>query len=119
VSHNYKFGEAKAIIFSVTAANVFNKRAVTGVYESIDSLNSLSFIAPGGHAIFDGQAAYAAYEHPYNVPALMNSAPTSITCPSTSNPTGVCGPLTVNSQYGKPALFQLPRNIRLGLRFTF
>jgi len=29
------------------------------------------------------------------------------------------GPLTVNSQYGKPYLFQLPRNIRLGLKFTF
>jgi Carboxypeptidase regulatory-like domain len=119
LSHNYKLGEAKAITFSVTAANVFNRRAVTGVYESIDSLNTLSFIAPAGLTLGAGQAAYAAYEHPYDISALLNSAPTSTTCPSSSNPNSVCGSLTVNSQYGKPGLFQLPRNIRLGLRFTF
>jgi hypothetical protein len=43
----------------------------------------------------------------------------SSTCPSPSNPTGVCGPITINSAYGKPYLFQLSRNIRLELRFTF
>jgi hypothetical protein len=29
------------------------------------------------------------------------------------------GPITVNSQNGKPYLYQLTRNIRLGLHFTF
>jgi len=28
-------------------------------------------------------------------------------------------PLTINSQYGKPYLYQVARNIRLGLHITF
>ena len=49
----------------------------------------------------------------------MNSAPTNATCPTKTAPNTTCGPITVNSQYGKPYLFQLSRNIRLGLKFTF
>jgi hypothetical protein len=48
---------------------------------------------------------------PYNYTALMNNAPT--------NPTAAGGPLTVDSQYGKPLFYQPSRNIRLGLHFTF
>jgi hypothetical protein len=124
LSHNYKFGETKAITFSVTAYNVFNRRAVTAVNEQIDSGFAPNFIAPTSTAceqvnintfgfdstscfFFDGAAAYASYEHPYNIQALMNASASS------------GGPLTVNSQYGKPYLFQLSRNIRLGLKFTF
>jgi hypothetical protein len=107
VSHNYKFAEAKAITFTVTAGNIFNKRAVTAVNEQIDSAFSPNFINPGGSIVFAGAPAYSAYEHPFNISALMNTA----------GPTG--GPFTVNSQYGKPYLFQQPRNIGLGLRFTF
>jgi len=111
VSHIYKFGEAKAITFTVTSSNIFNKKAVTAIYENVDSIFASSFIAPGGKTLFDGAAGYAAFESPYNLASLLNNAPT--------NPTAAGGPLTVNSQYGKPFLFQLPRNIRLGLRFTF
>jgi carboxypeptidase family protein len=111
VSHSYKFGEAKAITFSVTSSNIFNKKAVTAAYENVDSIFASSFIAPGGQTLFGGAAAYAAFERPYSLAPLLNNAP--------SNPTTAGGPLTVNSQYGKPFLFQLPRNIRLGLRFTF
>jgi hypothetical protein len=106
VSHNYKFGEAKAIIFSVTAANIFDKKAVTAVYENIDSINSSQYVTPGGQTLFGGAPAYAAFERPYNIAALMNAGPAG-------------GPIVTNSQYGKPFLYQLPRNIRLGLRFTF
>ncbi len=124
LSHNYKFGETKAIRFTVTAYNIFNKKAVTAVNEQIDSGFAQNFIAPTSAAcravnigtfgfdstscfFFDGAPAYASYEHPYNISALMNASASS------------GGPLTVNSQYGKPYLFQLPRNIRLGLKFTF
>jgi hypothetical protein len=29
------------------------------------------------------------------------------------------GPMTVNSQYGQPLEYQIARNIRLGVHFTF
>ncbi len=111
VGHSYKFGETKNIRFSATFDNLFNRRATTAYYSQIDSNFASSFIAPGGLFIGNGGAFYSAAEHPYDVSALLNNAPT--------NPTPAGGPLTVNSQYGKPYLFQLSRNIRLGLRFTF
>jgi hypothetical protein len=46
----------------------------------------------------------------YNYAALMNGSPLG-------SPGG--GPITVNSQYGKPYLYQLSRNIRLAVHFTF
>jgi hypothetical protein len=119
VGHSYKFKESMSIRFSATASNLFNRRATTAYYSQIDSNFSSQFIAPGGHTLFDGPAFYSAAEHSYDLTPLLNAAPTSPLCPSTSNPNGVCGPFTFNSQYGKPYLFQLSRNIRLGLRFTF
>lgn len=119
VGHSYKFKEAMNIRFSATATNLFNRRATTAYYSQVDSNFSSQFIAPGGHTLFDGPAFYSAAEHPYDIQASLNSAPTSPLCPTKANPTGVCGPSTVNSQYGKPYLFQISRNIRLGLRFTF
>jgi hypothetical protein len=117
--HTYKFKESMSIRFSATADNLFNRRATTAYYSQIDSNFSSQFIAPGGHTLFDGPAFYSAAEHAYSLTPLLNSAPTNPLCPTKANPTGVCGPATVNSQYGKPYLFQLSRNIRLGLRFTF
>lgn len=121
VSHSYKIGESKAITFSVIATNVFNQRKPTAYWSSITSdFGSGAYIAPVGACgaggapapcvLFGGAAAYSAYEHPYDLAAALNNSP--------SNPTGA-GPITLNSQYGKPYLFQLPRNIRLALRFTF
>ena len=119
VGHSYKFKESMNIRFSATATNLFNRRATTAYYSQIDSNFATTYIAPGGHTLFDGPAFYSAVEHPYDFAASLNSAPTSSTCPTKTDPTSVCGPITVNSQYGKPYLFQLSRNIRLGLRFTF
>jgi hypothetical protein len=109
VGQSFKFGEAKNIRFSATFDNLFNRRAITAYYSQIDSNFSSQYIAPGGHAIFDGAPFYSAAEHAYDVQALLNSSPT----------TAGTGPITLNSQYGKPFLFQLSRNIRLTLRFTF
>jgi hypothetical protein len=109
VGHKYKIGEAKSIRFDATFTNVFNRRATTAYFPQIDSGFSSQFIAPGGFNIGNGAAFYSAAEHPYDVQALLNNAPT----------TAGTGPITLNSQYGKPYLFQLSRNIRLGLKFTF
>jgi hypothetical protein len=120
LQQNYKIGETKVLSFTGTIANLFNERSVTSVEGNIDSgYSTANFIAPGGLTTGSGTPFYAATFHPYNFTALMNSAPTNINCPTTKNPTGVCGPLTVSSAYGEPNRYQLGRTIRLGLKFTF
>jgi hypothetical protein len=131
IGHSFKFREAMNIRFSATATNLFNRRAVTAYNPFIDSQFSQQFIAPVGpcgtpttpggvppqapcvlYGITNPTAAvgaYGTYEKPYNLQTLLNNAPTS----------AGTGPITLDSEYGKPYLFQLSRNIRLGLRFTF
>ena len=46
--------------------------------------------------------AYSAFEHPYDWKALLNA-----------------DGMTLNSQHGKPFLFQAARNVRLQVHFTF
>jgi hypothetical protein len=110
-TQNYKLSEQKVLSFTATVANLFNQRAVVADNQQIDSAYAQSFIAPGGHTIGGGQAFYAAAERPYDFTALMNAAPT--------NPVSATGPLTINSAYGKPFLYQVARTMRLGVKFTF
>ena len=111
VGQTLKFREAMNIKFYVNFTNLFNSRQITAYYPLMDSQFSSQYIAPGGLSLFAGAPAYAAYEHPYDVAALLNN--------SQSNTVSGAGPITVNSQYARPFLFQLSRNIRLGLKFTF
>jgi Carboxypeptidase regulatory-like domain len=110
VKQGYKLAESKALTFDATFSNLLNQHSAVSYGQQIDSGYVQSFIAPAGQTLFDGPAFYGAVMHPYDYTALMNSAPTGV---------GGTGPLTVNSQYGKPYLYQISRNIRLGLRFTF
>jgi carboxypeptidase family protein len=127
LSHSYKFGESKVVRFSATLYNLFNRRATTAYYTYINSDFATTYLAPSsasclavnnglgltndpGCYLFDGAPAYSAYEHPYDVKTLLNNSPALV---------NGGGPVTVNGWYGKPFLFQLSRNIRLGLRFTF
>ena len=86
---------------------------------NIDGGFNFNFIGPGGDTLSDGVPFYQAMFHPYDYTALMNSAPSNVNCPSDSNPTGVCGPLTKYSGYGQPNRYQAGRTIRLGLFVTF
>jgi hypothetical protein len=103
VQQDYRVAEAKVLSFGATFTNLWNQHAVVSTGQQIDSGYAQNFIAPGGQSIGDGPAFYSAAMHPYNYTALMNSAIT--------NPTG--------GQYGKPYLYQIARNIRLQLKFTF
>ena len=107
-TQNYKISEEKALSFSATFANLLNQRSVVSDNQQVDSNNSISYIGPGGLALPNGPSFYAAAESPYNYQALNNAA--------ISNGGG---PLTVNSGYGRPYLFQVARTIRLGVKFTF
>jgi hypothetical protein len=60
-------------------------------------------------------AAYAAYESLYSLQPLLKSGMQGNTVNGGLNG----GTATVNSQYGKPYLYQLSRSIRLRVKFTF
>jgi hypothetical protein len=118
---NYKISEQKVISFSATFSNLFNQHSVTVNNGEMDSTYSPGFVSlPGGNCstnyphgqciLFNGVDWYAAAQRPYNLSSVLNSTPYS-------NSTG--GPITVNSWYGQPLFFQLARNIRLGVKFTF
>lgn len=105
----YKVSESKAVTFQATFTNVLNEHSVTAVNQQIDSsyAGGLEYGTPGGLGLGSGTAFYAAAEKPYSVSDILNF----------NNNLG--GPLTVNSQYGKPLYYQLPRTIRLEAKFSF
>jgi hypothetical protein len=106
-----KLGEAKTLAFDATFGNVLNQHRVVSYWQEIDSdYTGNNFIAPQGQAIFNGLDFYSAAMSKYDYTAAMNNV--------AQNGTGT-GPITVDSQYGKPYEYQQPRNIRLGLHFTF
>lgn len=137
IEQNFKITERKTLSFSVNVTNLFNQRSVTAFNTDITSLDNsaraqyltIPTTNPGaiqtdstGAVIFpcirgtttddqcyigDGSMFYAAAMRPYNVQNLMNDRRGS----------GLSS--AVNSAYGKPYYFQLSRNIRLGLKFTF
>jgi len=108
-TQNYKISETKAINFSATIPNALNQRAITAYNEQIDSQNFASFLAPGGLPFYYGGEAYSLYEHPYPWKQMVNEPA------FTSSPNGIIP----NSKYGDPYLYQLSRNIRLRVGFTF
>jgi Carboxypeptidase regulatory-like domain len=107
---SYKLGESKNLSFDATFTNVLNQHSVTSFVQQMDSIAFTNYIAPNGETLFAGPAYYAAAMTPYNYVQAMNTAPTGV---------GGSGPFTVNSQYGHPYLYQVSRNIRLGLHLTF
>jgi hypothetical protein len=101
-----KNNEAQVLTFEANVLNLFNRQAPTGYYTQIDSAFFQSFLFPGN------AFSYSAYEHPYDWKGLL------------ANNTGLSGPdqgkpIVPNSQYGKPFIFQTPRNMRLAVKFTF
>jgi hypothetical protein len=111
LQQNYKLSEQKVLSFSATISNLLNERSVTAYYPFVDTQNFGQYLAPGGLGISAGLPAYAAYLAPYNWQALLRSAG--------GNTPANSGIETINSQYGKPYIYQLSRNLRMGVKFTF
>lgn len=105
----YNMSNGKQLSFSATFTNLLNQHSITAYWEQADTLYAGEFLTPNNTFIGNGPDFYSAAMHPYNVSALLNN--------SLSNPTG--GPVTINSLYGKPLYYQLPRQIRLQLQYTF
>jgi hypothetical protein len=107
----FRIGESKSLNFDATFSNVLNQHTVVAFWENIDSdYTGSNFIAPGGLFIGNGLNFYSEVMGKYNYTTAMNDP--------AQNGTGL-GPITVNSEYGKPYEYQQPRNIRLGLHLTF
>jgi outer membrane receptor protein involved in Fe transport len=125
LQQNYKVTESKMLTFTANFTNLLNQRAVTAYNAEITSLavgNQYITLDPTGPQICttqpvssfhgtcyigDGDPFYAAAERPYSVQDQMNNF----------KGRGVSAAL--NSSYHTPVYYQLSRNIRLGVKFTF
>ena len=108
---SYKIGEVSTLSFDATFTNILNEHKVVENWEEVDSGNTANnFIEPGGYNITQGLPFYTAATSKYDYTAEMNNG--------NFNGTG-SGPITIDSQYGKPYQFQVPRNIILGAHITF
>lgn len=106
-----KISETKSLSFSSTFANILNEHSVTAVNEQIGtSFQSSNYVTPGGTRLANGIPFYAAASSPYSVSDALNGI-------NGQSHTGK--PITINSKYGQPLYYQLPRTIRLQAKFTF
>jgi hypothetical protein len=122
LQHEVKLGadHSKAVTFQFTVPNIFNQHSVTSYVSQLDSAINTSYLAAGGVGcsalvptavgctIADQSAFFNAAMHPYNWQNNLNQA---------NYLSGA--PVTLNGNYGKPVYYQLPRTIRMGLRYTF
>jgi len=113
LSHSIRLkNEHQAITLSATALNLWNQHAVVSTYQGFNSIAAETPLLPNGAcgpggttapcSVFNGAAFYQAAETGYDpVVAASN------------------GGMILHSGYGRPNLWQLSRNIRLGASFTF
>jgi outer membrane receptor protein involved in Fe transport len=108
MSHEIRVGDHENISIEANALNALNQRAVVAYFEGMDSWLAQTSLSPtnagcGGPCnIYSGASFYQATETGYNVQSLINTD-------------GV----VLNSQYGKPYLYQNGRQLRFGVRYTF
>ncbi len=111
-----KNNEAQVLTFNATLTNLLNQHAVTSYWEGFGSNWFNTALFPD--QAFLGAAFYQQIETGYNPQAQINSqaAGTCVFCQVFG---GVPLPLTKDSQYGQPNLWQISRKIRVGVQFTF
>jgi hypothetical protein len=110
-----KNNEAQRLAFSATVLNLFNQRSPVSYWQGFNSIAASSSLFP--FQVFTGAAFYQQLETGYNPQAEINSQlnGTCVFCGLFGAPL----PILKNSQYGQPNLWQLSRNIRLGVTFSF
>jgi hypothetical protein len=94
--------ERQVLGFEMIVSNLLNQHSVTSYGSQIDSMNTGSYLTPGGVPFYYGSPAYSAYMHPYPWQSLLNT-----------------DGIILNSQYGKPWSFELARTVRFAVHFTF
>jgi carboxypeptidase family protein len=95
-----KNNEHQILSFNATFTNLLNQHSPTSYWEDFGS--NLNFNPLFPFQIFGGAAYYQTVETGYNAQQQITNAN-----------------VVLNSLYGKPNLWQVSRNIRLGAQFTF
>ena len=115
LSHSIKVNknnEAQVLRFEGTVSNLFNQHAVVAYYQGFNSLYFQTPLTPGlvGGApvnLSSGAALYRVLEGGYNPQQWVNGNG------------GLVGRVIQSSNYGLPQQFQLLRNMRMTVSFTF
>src|SRR5581483_816193 len=129
---NYKVGERYGLSFSATFTNLFNQRSVTAFNEQIDSGAIQSFTSPAGTSCAgtSSSGVLTATGYPCYIASGVQWYAASMTPCGTAGPAGnlknnlnyslaMGSPVLLSSQYGQPMYYQISRNIRLAVKFTF
>jgi hypothetical protein len=115
IAHEFKVSEGKSLRFEATATNLWNQHAVVAYYGGFNSINFETPLSPNGINLASGAALYQTLESPYNPQAWVGGG----NCATVPAATCTAPLVTKSSQYGMPTQYQLLRNIRLGVTFTF
>ena len=101
--------ENRRLGFEINIANIFNQHSAVGYYEFAIPAN---LVSPSRPSRFPGDPGvdWARVMKGYNYVDALNA---------TGSFANVQAPLTLASRYGLPNLYQLARNMRLALRFSF
>ncbi len=111
-----KNNEHQILTFQATVINLLNQHSVVSEWTGFSSIYNSSSLFPL-QIFLDGAGFYQETMTGYNVQSLINSqaAGTCEACGLFGSPL----PLIKNSQFGQPNIWQLSRNIRLGVTFSF
>jgi len=109
IRHEIPFKETMRLAFEFNVLNVLNQRAAVGYNEIV---LPTGLISPTRASRFPGdpQVDWGKVMNGYNYMDALNG---------TGAFAGVQSKLTLASRYGLPQIFQLARNVRLQVRFTF
>jgi Carboxypeptidase regulatory-like domain len=121
ISHSFKVNknnDRELLRFDANVSNLFNQHAVVQYYQGLNSQYFASALHPGydaagnGVNLADGAFLYQTLMGGYNPQQWINGVPATAT-------TAAIPAVTLSSQYGQPNQYQLLRNMRLGVSFTF
>ena len=113
-----KNNDREVLKFDANISNLFNQHAVVQYYAGINSQYASSALHPGydsagnGVNLSDGAFLYQTLMGGYNPQQWINGV-------AASGTNSAIPPVTLSSQYNQPNQFQMLRNIRLGVTFTF
>jgi outer membrane receptor protein involved in Fe transport len=113
IKHDIKVGDHEDISFEGTATNALNQHAVTAYWQGMNSLFYATPLYPGVGSngapitLASGAALYQELESGYNVQTWINGNG------------GQVPAVVQHGNYGRPYLYQLGRQLRFGLRYTF
>jgi hypothetical protein len=111
LQHRYRFGrdDRFAMVFNVNVSNLFNEHNVVDVYRLLTDADA------AGNALVDISAGNLGFS---STTAAINAATSTGVGTQITNYLNT-SPTLIDPRYGKPRLFQNPRNVRFGFRFQF